>query len=40
MAKLAKQIILINFAVALFALLSKRKKEARKLTALRSDVTS
>jgi len=30
-----------NFAVALFALLSKRKKETlNKLTALRSDATS
>jgi len=29
-AKLAKQLISINFAVALFALLSKRKKETLK----------
>jgi len=40
-AKLAKQIISMNFAVAHFALLSKRKKETlNKLTALRSHVTS
>jgi len=40
-AKLAKQIIEINFPVAFFALLSKRKKETlNKLTTLRTDVTS
>jgi len=39
--KLAKQIISINFAVALFTSLSKRKKETlNKLTAFRSDVMS
>jgi len=40
-AKSAKQMVSISFAVALFVLLSKRKKEKlNKLTALRSDVTS
>jgi len=40
-AKLEKQIISVNFAVALFVLLSKRKKETfNKLTALRRDITS
>jgi len=38
---LAKQLISINFAVAFFVLLSKRKKETlSKLTALHSVVTS
>jgi len=41
MAKLANQIISINFAVTLFALLGKRKRETlNKLTVLRGNVTS
>jgi len=40
-AKSAKQVVLINFAVVLLALLSKREKETlNELTVLPSDKTS
>jgi len=37
---LARQIISVNFAVALFALLSKRKKETHQTHSTANDVTS